>query len=138
MANRKYLEPKHGPQYTPEAPKDFPRVVNGVPTASSGLEDEADRSIPPSPGPGLRKLGSSGVIRTISGSQMDLAELSSIMENAAVPKEARSSYDSRSSTGERLLPPSLHQSRQRCAGTHLPSRRGPPGTRVTQRAIDAG
>ena len=105
MANRKYLEPKHGPQFTPEAPKDFPRVVNGVPTASSGLEDEADRSIPPSPGPGLRKLGSSGVIRTISGSQMDLAELSSIMENAAVPKEARSSYDSRSSTGERLLPP---------------------------------
>ena len=80
-------------------------MVNGVPTASSGVEDEADRSIPPSPGPGLRKLGSSGVVRTISGSHMDLAELSSIMESAAVPKEARSSYDSRSSTGERLLPP---------------------------------
>ena len=96
-------------------------MVNGVPTASSGVEDEADRSIPPSPGPGLRKLGSSGVVRTISGSHMDLAELSSIMEGAAVPKEARSSYDSRSSTGERLLPPkpAATKAAPGSDGTHL-------------------
>lgn len=93
VADRRYQEPKHGPQVQPEAPKDFPRVVNGVPTASCGDEDAG--SVPPSPP--LRK---SGVHRTISGSQMDLAELASIMEKATVPKHERTSFDSRSSAGK--------------------------------------
>ncbi len=93
------MEPKHGPQYQPEAPKDFPRVVNGVPTTGSGDSLENERaSIPPSPSAPLRKTG---IHKTISGSQMDLSELAAIMEKAQVPRSERSSLDcSRSSTGE--------------------------------------
>ena len=93
------MEPKHGPQYNSEAPKDFPRVVNGVPTTGSGdaFDTEQRLSVPPSPSGALRKTG---VHRTISGSQMDLHELASIMEKATIPKSERSSFDcSRSSTG---------------------------------------
>lgn len=103
VSGRKYVEPKHGPQFNSEAPKDFPRVVNGVPTTGSGDYEAVDQrsSIPPSPSAaglagGMRK---SGVHRTVSGSQMDLAELGAIMEKAVVPKSQRSSQDcSRSST----------------------------------------
>jgi hypothetical protein len=103
VTGRKYVEPKHGPQYNPESPKDFPRVVNGVPTTGSGDYEGGDQrsSIPPSPSAsglsgGLRK---SGVHRTVSGSQMDLAELGAIMEKATVPKSQRNSQDcARSST----------------------------------------
>lgn len=104
VAGRKYVEPKHGPQYQPEAPKDFPRVVNGVPTTGSGDALDNERpSIPPSPSAPLRKTG---IHKTISGSQMDLTELAAIMEKAQVPRSERSSLDcSRSSTGELLLLP---------------------------------
>ena len=107
VTGRKYVEPKHGPQYVPEAPKDFPRVVNGVPTTGSGDEPEQRPSIPPSPSAPLRKTG---VHKTISGSQMDLSELAAIMEKATLPKSERSSLDcSRSSTGRAFQPP-LHLS----------------------------
>jgi len=51
VTGRKYVEPKHGPQYTSDAPKDFPRVVNGVPTTGGGDYEATDlrSSIPPSP-----------------------------------------------------------------------------------------
>ena len=88
------MEAKHGPQFH-TSPRDFPRVVNGVPMMASGEVDEERRSsVPPSP---MRKAG--GVHRTISGSQMNLHELEAILEKATVPKSERQSLDSRSSTG---------------------------------------
>lgn len=137
VSGRKYVEPKHGPQYQPEAPKDFPRVVNGVPTTGNNdsLDSEQRPSIPPSPSAPLRK---SGVHRTISGSQMDLNELAAIMEKATVPRSERSSFDcSRSSTGAHraftspkyLLTGSLLACRNGCAAlsafvTPSPSKQG--------------
>lgn len=100
VSGRKYVEPKHGPQYTSDAPRDFPRVVNGVPTTGGGDSFDAEQrmAVPPSPNAPLRKTG---VHRTISGSQMDLSELAAIMEKATVPKSERNSFDcSRSSTGK--------------------------------------
>ena len=94
MVGRKYVEAKHGPQLF-TSPRDFPRVVNGVPMMGSGEPEEEKRpSVPPSP---MRKMG--GVHRTISGSQMNLHELEAILEKAAVPKSDRQSLESRSSTG---------------------------------------
>ena len=75
----------------PPSPKTFPTVVNGVLTHEDGSEPD---SVPPSPKP-----PKSGVGRTISGSQVDLADLAATIDAAAVPLHRRFSVDSRSSAG---------------------------------------
>jgi hypothetical protein len=93
VANRSYGEARQHPQGIPASPKTFPRVINGVLTREDGSEADTS-SIPPSP-----KLGKSGVHRTISGSQVDLADLAATIDAAAVPLHRRFSTDSRSSAG---------------------------------------